>query len=307
MNRIEVTAILQTFCLIGAVIAIAVIIGCQMYPSLTAMTDAVIQSPLSRIFVWEDWTDRQYFWKQFLSGIFVVIVMTGLDQDMMQKNLTCPSLRKAQKDMCAYGICFVPVNLLLLTIGVLLYLYAAQNGISLPAAGDQVFPKLVLEGHFGSVVILLFTLGISSAAFSSVDSSLTALTTTFCVDILNIEKETSEHKAVRKRKIVHLAIIGAFIVLTILFKFIGNNSVIDVIYILASYTYGPLLGLFAFGLFTRYKVRERYTPFFAIASPLICYVLSLLVPCYTGYHFGYELLMLNGILTFLMLYLARRK
>ncbi len=301
------TDALQTLCLIGTVIAVAVIISQQMFPSWKAMTDAVIQSPLSRIFVWDDFSGRQYFWKQFLSGIFIVIVMTGLDQDMMQKNLTCPTLRKAQKDMCAYGISFVPVNLLLLLIGVLLYLYAAQHQLALPADGDQLFPMLVLGGHFGSAVIVLFTLGISAAAFSSVDSALTALTTTFCVDILGIERETSPQNAEGIRKKVHFAIVGVFIVLTILFRFIGNNSVIDVIYILASYTYGPLLGLFAFGIFTHYRIKERFAPVIAIASPLICYVLSLLVPHYTGYHFGYELLMLNGALTFLMLYLTRRK
>ncbi len=299
------TDALQTFCLIGAIIAVVTIISRQMYPSWQSMAQAVSQSPLSRIFVWDDWTSRQYFWKQFLSGIFIVIVMTGLDQDMMQKNLTCPTLRKAQKDMCSYGICFVPVNLLLLLIGVLLYTYAGQNNIAIPADGDQLFPMLVLDGHFGHAVTVLFTLGISAAAFSSIDSALTALTTTFCVDILNIDKTPSSPKAVNRRKAVHLGITISFILLTVLFRLVGNGSVIDMIYVLASYTYGPLLGLFAFGIFTHHKLKERYAPFIAIASPLVCYALSVIVPHYTGYHFGYELLMLNGTLTFLLLYAVR--
>ena len=297
----------QTLCLFMALILIILSVISQMHLSVSEAITTIANSEMSRIFVFDDWVSPHNFWKQFLSGVFVAIVMTGLDQDMMQKNLTCPTLRKAQKDMCAYGISFVPVNLLLLLIGVLLYLYAAQHQLALPADGDQLFPMLVLGGHFGSAVIVLFTLGISAAAFSSVDSALTALTTTFCVEILGIERKTSPQNAEGIRKKVHFAIVGVFIVLTILFRFIGNNSVIDVIYILASYTYGPLLGLFAFGFFTHYRIKERFAPVIAIASPLICYVLSLLVPHYTGYHFGYELLMLNGALTFLMLYLTRRK
>ena len=297
---------LQTLCFICVIIAVLIIIGRQMYPSLTDMTEAIASSSFGRVFIWDDWNDKQYFWKQFLSGIFIVVVMTGLDQDMMQKNLTCPDLQKAQKDMCTYGFFFIPVNLLLLAIGALLYIYARQNSITIPESGDQLFPLLVQNGCFGPLVTVLFILGISAAAFSSIDSALTALTTTFCIDILNIDKETSETHAVKKRKLVHLCIVVFFIILTIMFKWIGNNSVIDVIYIMASYTYGPLLGLFSFGIFTRYQIQERYTPFIAIAAPLICYAFSYLVPYYTHYQFGYELLMLNGALTFFMLYLSRR-
>lgn len=307
IHTLVYTDTLQTLCLIGAIVTVIILLGKQMYPSFSVMAEDISLNPLSRIFVWDDWNSRQLFWKQFLSGVFIVIVMTGLDQDMMQKNLTCANLKKAQKNMCCYGISFIPVNFLLLILGVLLYSYASKHNIPVPEAGDALFPSLVQQGCFGYGVMALFVLGVSSAAFSSIDSALTALTTTVCIDILDIQKESDATRSVLIRKRVHLFIVGIFVMLTILFQKIGNGSVIDVIYTLASYTYGPLLGIFAFGIFTKYQLRERYTPFISVFSPIACYFLSVAVSRFTHYNFGYELLMLNGIITFCLLYLSRKK
>lgn len=294
---------LQTLCMLTALVVVIVLVMGKMNLDWGALCQTVSESEYSRIFVWDDWMSKQSFWKQFLSGVFVAIVMTGLDQDMMQKNLTCKNLREAQKDMCTYGVCFIPVNFLFLVLGVLLYTFAAGQGIDVPAKTDQLFPMLVQEGWFGYGVTVLFVLGIAAAAFSSVDSALTALTTSFCIDILDIEKkQLDEVRATRIRRRVHIAVVFVFVIFTLIFKALNSTSVIDAIYIMASYTYGPLLGLFAFGLFTHKMPRDRFIPVVCVLSPVICYALSVIVPQYTGYHFGYELLMLNGLLTFAALW-----
>ena len=294
---------LQTLCMLTALVVVIVLVMGKMNLDWGALYQTVSESEYSRIFVWDDWMSKQSFWKQFLSGVFVAIVMTGLDQDMMQKNLTCKNLREAQKDMCTYGVCFIPVNFLFLVLGVLLYTFAAGQGIDVPAKTDQLFPMLVQEGWFGYGVTVLFVLGIAAAAFSSVDSALTALTTSFCIDILDIEKkQLDEVRATRIRRRVHIAVVFVFVIFTLIFKALNSTSVIDAIYIMASYTYGPLLGLFAFGLFTRKMPRDRFIPVVCVLSPVICYALSVIVPQYTGYQFGYELLMLHGLLTFAALW-----
>lgn len=294
---------LQTLCMLTALVVVIVLVMGKMNLDWGALCQTISESEYSRIFVWDDWMSKQSFWKQFLSGVFVAIVMTGLDQDMMQKNLTCKNLREAQKDMCTYGVCFIPVNFLFLVLGVLLYTFAAGQGIDVPAKTDQLFPMLVQEGWFGYGVTVLFVLGIAAAAFSSVDSALTALTTSFCIDILDIEKkQLDEGRATRIRRRVHIAVVFVFVIFTLIFKALNSTSVIDAIYIMASYTYGPLLGLFAFGLFTRKMPRDRFIPVVCVLSPVICYTLSVIVPQYTGYQFGYELLMLNGLLTFAALW-----
>ena len=294
---------LQTLCMLTALVVVIVLVMGKMNLDWGALCQTVSESEYSRIFVWDDWMSKQSFWKQFLSGVFVAIVMTGLDQDMMQKNLTCKNLREAQKDMCTYGVCFIPVNFLFLVLGVLLYTFAAGQGIEVPAKTDQLFPMLVQEGWFGYGVTVLFVLGIAAAAFSSVDSALTALTTSFCIDILDIEKkQLDEVRATRIRRRVHIAVVFVFVIFTLIFKALNSTSVIDAIYIMASYTYGPLLGLFAFGLFTHKMPRDRFIPMVCVLSPVICYALSVIVPQYTGYQFGYELLMLNGLLTFAALW-----
>ena len=248
---------------------------------------------MSRIFVFDDWVSPQNFWKQFLSGAFIAIVMTGLDQDMMQKNLTCKSLKDAQKDMCSYGIAFVPANLLFLALGILLAMLA---GDTTGLKGDQLLPDFV---QATVVPQLLLTIGIVAASFSSADSALTSLTTCFCVDI----RRQPDNEQLRKR--MHVVMCFVFVLFILLFKAINSTSLIDAVYILASYTYGPLLGLFTFGLLTRRQPNDRLVPYICIASPLICYALDTTAQHLWHYHFGYELLMLNGLLTFVGLWMTR--
>lgn len=288
---------LQTLCLLGALGIIIVQVASLLGTDLTGAARMVSESEYSRIFVFDDWQSKQNFFKQFFSGIFITIVMTGLDQDMMQKNLSCRNLRAAQKNMYVYGFSFVPVNLLFLSLGILLLIAAPQIGLTLPAKGDDMLPLFAAGGHLGYVVLILFTIGIIAAAFSSADSALAALTTSCCIDLLNIGRY-GEEQAQRIRKWVHLGISALFISCMLVFEAIGSSSVIDTIYVLASYTYGPLLGLFAFGLFTRRIPRGRYVPYVAIASPVICYLTDSFVSATTGYRFGYEMLMVNGLLTF---------
>ena len=288
---------LQTFCLLAALGLILYNVGSQMNLGIVGMMQTVADSNYSSIFVFDDWTSKQNFFKQFLSGIFITIVMTGLDQDMMQKNLSCRNLKEAQKNMYAYGISFVPVNLLFLSLGALLLIFASQSGLALPEKSDDILPFFAAEGRLGIVTMIFFTIGIVAAAFSSADSALTALTTSFCIDILGVER-TNKKDAEKARKWVHFFISVVFIGFILLFKAANNDSIIDAIYTIASYTYGPLLGLFAFGLFTKMRPRDKYVPWVAIASPFVCYAIDRAVNQATGYQFGYEMLMFNGLLTF---------
>ena len=287
----------QTFCLLMALGLILYEVGAQMNLDVSGMATAIQESDYSRIFVFDDWASKQNFFKQFLSGIFITIVMTGLDQDMMQKNLTCRNLKEAQKNMYCYGLSFVPVNFLFLSLGVLLVLLASQQGLALPEAGDDILPFFAAEGRLGFAVLVFFTIGIIAAAFSSADSALAALTTSFCIDIIGLENR-SEKEAESIRKKAHLGISVVFIGIILLFKVANNDSIIDAIYVIASYTYGPLLGLFVFGLFTKMKPRDRFVPYVAVASPFVCFGIDRAVYASTGYQFGYEMLMFNGFLTF---------
>lgn len=286
----------QTTCMFAALILIIYNVMGQLGMSATDAVKAIATDEHSRMFVMDDWISKQNFWKQFLSGAFVVIVMTGLDQDMMQKNLTCRTLREAQKDMCTYGFAFVPANILFMALGVLLMQLAQKDGIALPASGDELLPMFAATGRLGSTVVVLFTIGIVAASFSSADSALTALTTSYCVDIRQREGD----EQLRRRAHIGIAVVfGLFI---LLFKTLNSTSVIDAIYILCSYTYGPLLGLFAFGLFTRRKPCDKLVPYIAVASPIVCFALEKTAMQCWGYKFGYELLMINGLLTFIGLY-----
>lgn len=290
----------QTTCMFAALILIIYNVMGQLGMSATDAVKAIAVDEHSRMFVMDDWISTQNFWKQLLSGAFVVIVMTGLDQDMMQKNLTCRTLREAQKDMCTYGFAFVPANLLFMALGVLLMMLAQKDGIALPASGDELLPMFAATGRLGSTVVVLFTIGIVAASFSSADSALTALTTSYCVDIRQREGD----EQLRRRAHIGIAVVfGLFI---LMFKTLNSTSVIDAIYILCSYTYGPLLGLFAFGLFTRRKPCDKLVPYIAVASPLVCLALEKTAMQCWGYKFGYELLMINGLLTFVGLYVSGR-
>ncbi len=292
------TDTLQTLCMFAALILIIIQVADALDMSVGDAVRAVAADEHSRMFVFDDWVSKQNFWKQFFSGIFIVIVMTGLDQDMMQKNLTCRSLRDAQKDMCSYGLAFVPANLLFLGLGVLLVILAQRQGIALPAAGDDLLPMFAATGQLGHSVVVLFTLGIVAAAFSSADSALTSLTTSFCVDI----RQKPDDESLRRR--AHLWVSVVFVLFVLLFRLVNSSSIIDAIYVMCGYTYGPLLGMFAFSLLTRRSVNDRMVPYIAVASPLICFAVDTLTARFTGYRFGYELLMLNGLLTFAGLWIS---
>lgn len=292
------TDALQTACLLLAAVGIVVAAMHTMQLNWQGAINTIAESPMCRMWEW-DATSKQAFWRQFLSGVFIVVVMTGLDQDMMQKNLTCRNLREAQKDMCCYGLAFLPVNALFLGMGILLYSLCAQQGITPPATGDELLPWLVSSGTLGQWVIIPFTIGIVAAAFSSADSAMTALTTTICVDLLGISEENEQQThAETLRRLVHIAVAVAFALCILIFKVVGNDNILNAIYVMASYTYGPLLGLYAFGLFTKRRIDDRFTPYICLTAPLICGLLDHYAPLWWGYSFGYELLMLNGLLTF---------
>lgn len=299
------TDFLQTICLLGSAIIILVYCGKTLGMNLFESFGSVFSDSHSRIFEFVDWSSKQHFLKQFLSGVFITIVMTGLDQDMMQKNLSCKDLRSSQKDMCSYGAMFFPLNLLFLSIGVLILQVYSSTGMSLPPKGDSLLPGLISSGLLGDTVLIVFTIGIISSAFSSADSALTSLTTSFCIDILDIENPDSRHHARSEstRKIVHILMSFIFVVFILLFEALDSPSVLDAIYTIAGYTYGPLLGLFSFCMFTRRTPSSRFIPLIAVLSPIICYLTDYLTYHYTGYKFGYEMLMFNGLLTFVGLYI----
>ncbi len=287
----------QTFCMFAALILIIFNVIDRLGMTTSEAVSAIVNDVHSRVFVFDDWISRQNFWKQFFSGAFVAVVMTGFDQDMMQKNLTCKTLRDAQKDVCTYGLAFVPANLLFLSLGVLLTILASRMGIALPEQGDDLLPMFAASGRLGDSVVVLFTIGVVAAAFSSADSALTALTTSFCVDIVGRQDDE------RLRRRAHIGVAVVFIGFVLAFKALNNTSVIDAIYILCSYTYGPLLGLFSYGLITHRPTCDRLVPYVCVASPLLCLLIDNAVASTTGYKFGYEMLMLNGLLTFIGLYI----
>ena len=286
----------QTICLFTALIMIILSVTDQLHLSVNEAITTISNSEMSRIFVFDDWVSPHNFWKQFLSGAFIAIVMTGLDQDMMQKNLTCKSLRDAQKDMCTYGVAFVPANLLFLALGVLLTMVLGTG-----LKGDEMLPAYIQSNSHSQLLMMLFTIGIVAASFSSADSALTSLTTSYCVDI---RRQAGNE---RLRKQTHIAMCLFFVLFILLFRALNSTSLINAIYTIASYTYGPLLGLFTFGLFTHRQPHDSMVPAICIASPLLCYALDTTTQYLWDYHFGYELLMLNGLLTFLGLWFSSLK
>ena len=294
---------LQTACMFGALALIIYKVMGALDLNVGEAVQAIAADSHSRMFVFDDWVSRQNFWKQFLSGVFIVVVMTGLDQDMMQKNLSCRNLRDAQKDMCSYGLAFVPANLLFLSLGVLLVMLAQKQGVALPTAADQLVPMFAATGAVGEGVLILFLLGMVAASFSSADSALTALTTSYCVDI----RERPDDERLRRRTHVGMAVV--FIVVIVLFRAVNSTSIIDAIYVMCGYTYGPLLGLFAFALLAKRRgsiFSLSLAPYVCVAAPLLCFAIDQLTVHHFNYHFGYELLMLNGLLTFVGLWFSSR-
>jgi len=267
--------------------------------------DFVLNNELSKTFFFEDYKSGDFFWKQFISGAFIAIVMTGLDQDMMQKNLTCRSLEDAQKNIFWFTIVLTIVNFIFLGLGLLLTVYANQNGID--AQKDDLFPILA-KNNLGIGVFVFFLLGLIAAAYSSADSALTSLTTSFSIDILDIEKKFPKDKQVKVRKQIHIAFSILLIMIIIGFKYIiKDESVIAKLFVFAGYTYGPLLGLYAFGLFTNWKVKDRFVPLLAIFSPIISYFISWSSLTWVGFEFGFFILLLNGFISFVGLFLLRKR
>ncbi len=267
----------------------------------------VAENKLSKMFFFEDAHAGNYFWKQFLSGVFIAIAMTGLDQDMMQKNLTCKSLKDAQKNMFWFSIAIVIVNLFFLALGVLLTDYAATFEIN--ASKDNLFSSIAMSGNLGLATSLFFLLGLIAAAYSSADSALTALTTSFSIDILDIEKMSSEEEKIKLRKKIHVAFSIVLALVIILFKYsIGDNSsVIGDLFTFAGYTYGPLLGLYAFGMFTSLKVKDHFVPLVCVLAPVLTYFISTYSKEKLGFDFSFVILLLNGVLTFFGLCCLIRK
>ncbi len=296
------TDTLQTLFMLTSVILTVVFIASSMNLSLTGIVGVIRDSDYSTMFVFDDFHSKQNFFKQFLSGAFITIVMTGLDQDMMQKNLTCSSLKDAQKNMYWYSAAFIPANLLFLSLGVLLFIFANQNGIAIPERADDLFPLIATGGYLPEVVGVIFILGLVAAAYSSADSALTSLTTSFSVDILNIRKYTEE-KGKRMRLGVHIGFSIVLIFVILLFKALSSDSIISTLFTLAGYTYGPLLGLYAFGLFSKKAVSDKWVPLFAVLAPVITGILDYNAVKWFGFPLGFEKLILNGAVMILFLYL----
>lgn len=301
------TDTLKTFCLVVSVVLCIYYIASDLHLDFTGMVTTISDNDLSRMFFFDDVNDKRYFFKQFLAGVFTMIAMTGLDQDMMQRNLSCKNFKDSQKNMITSGISQFFVILLFLMLGVLLYTFTARQGIDNPAKSDELFPMIATGGYFPGIVGVLFIIGLISAAYSAAGSALTALTTSFTVDILGVKGKTEE-TVVKIRKRVHVGMAVVMGVVIFVFNLLNNTSVIDAVYILASYTYGPILGMFAFGIFTKKQVRDKYIPVVAIASPILCYVLQRNSEAwFGGYQFSYELLIFNALFTFIGLCLLIKK
>jgi Na+/proline symporter len=304
MKTIVWTDTLQTLFMLMAVGVCIYTISNEM--EISNIFAYVADNDLSKTFFFEDVNAGNYFWKRFLAGAFVAIVMTGLDQDMMQKNLTCRNLKDAQKNMFWFTIVLVIVNFFFLALGVLLTDYAQQNGID--AHKDQLFPIIATKGTLGLATAIFFLLGLIAAAYSSADSALTSLTTSFSIDILEIDKKENKKDQEKTRKKIHVLFSLILIATILAFKyFIADQSVIAKIFTFANYTYGPLLGLYAFGLFTKLKVKDKMVPFICLISPFLTYFLNYVALETVGFDFGFSLLILNGCITFAGLYFFKRK
>lgn len=300
------TDTLQTFFMLSAVgVSIYLVAKDLGVLSFQQIYTTVANDTRSEIFNW-DWQSGTNFFKQFASGAFITIVMTGLDQDMMQKNLTCRNIGDAQKNMFWFTVILVIVNLLFLVLGVLLYQFVEVNGLSIPARTDDLYPFLATQ-HFTAFAAIVFILGITAAAYSSADSTLTALTTSFCYDFLEISKKYPKEQQVSIRKKVHLSFTLIMFLVILIFRWINDQSVINAVFIIAGYTYGPLLGLYAFGLFTPWKVKDKWVPYLAVGAPLMAYLISQNSEKWLwGYQFGFEVLILNGLLMFIGLVLLKK-
>ena len=301
MKTIIWTDTLQTTFMLATVFIICYSLINKMNINFSDVFSLINDSEYSKVFFFDDLSNKKYFFKQFFSGMFMAIVMTGLDQDQMQKNLSCRNLKDAQKNMLVFSSILIFVDLIFLCLGALLYIYTDTFNLVVPENADMLFPNIALNSGLPSYVGILFIIGIIAAAYSSADSALTSLTTSFCVDILEFEKQDPK-KQVKTRKYIHLLMSVILLCVILVFNTINDQSVIKSLFIVAGYTYGPLLGMFAFGLFTKINVNDKWVPFVAILSPIICYIIQLY------YAFGFELLILNGMITFIgLLIISKRK
>ncbi len=301
------TDTLQTTFMLLAVVLSIIFISKQMHFSVGELIAGVKHSDASNMMVY-DWRAKNYFLKHFLGGAFIAISMTGLDQEMMQKNLSCRNLREAQTNMFTFSGTLVFVNLIFLFLGAILWMYANAHAINIKYT-DDLFPMIAFN-YLGPIAGIVFLIGLISAAYPSADGALTSLTTTFYFDFLGIDKikQLSNSKKQAFRYMIHISIALIFLIVIVIFRKINDKAIIDKLFTIAGYTYGPLLGFFSFGLFTKWKVKDNWVPLIAVLSPVICYILSAYsIQLFNGYKFGYELLILNGLLTFTGLYLLREK
>ncbi|WP_319511624.1 sodium:solute symporter [uncultured Draconibacterium sp.] len=299
------TDTLQTLFLVSAVVFTIVAISRSLDLNFTGLVKTIAADSNSQLFFW-DWRSGNNFYKQFVSGMFITIVMVGMDQDMMQKNLTCKNKWEAQKNMLVFSMSFLFTVVLFLSLGVMLYIFAREHGISLPENTDDLYPMLALK-YFGLPVGIAFLLGITAAAYSSADSALTALTTSFTVDFLKIHKYPEEKKR-RIKMLSHLMFSVLLIAVILVFDAINNQSIVVAVFTVAGYTYGPILGLFIFGMYTSLKVKDKWVPVVGIFAPVLCYFISSYSETlFNGYQFGFELLILNGAITMLGLLLISEK
>ncbi|MEO5674251.1 MAG: sodium:solute symporter [Chitinophagales bacterium] len=293
------TDMIQTTCMLLALVLSIIFIMHQLDYSPSQMFSSIHEKSLTKTFFW-DWRDKKFFLKQFLSGVFITVAMTGLDQEMMQKNLSCRSLGEAKKNMFTFSFILVLVNLLFLTLGAVMFVYADKINLAVPAQTDQLFPLIALN-YLGDIAGLVFLIGLISALYPSADGALTALTSAFCIDILNLpeRKNLDEKKKTQTRYLVHFSFAVIFLLCITYFRSNNTTSVISTVLNIAAFTYGPLLGLYSFGMFTRRKINDRFSPAICIISPVICYILSThSQQWFAGYQFGFELLLINGALTF---------
>ena len=300
------TDTIQTTFMILAVILSIIYINKSLDWSITEFLYSSDLKEYNRIFVMDNFLERNFFWKHFIGGAFITICMTGLDQDMMQKNLTCRNIGEAKKNMVLFSFILTFVTFLFILLGALLYIYAYKNNISIPANSDLLFPKIALEGSLGQFVGITFILGLIAAAYSSADSALTSLTTSFCIDILKINK-LSPDRQLKIRKQTHIWMSLALIIVVIIYRYVLDRNVIDSLLTVAQYTYGPLLGLFAFGIFTKFKIDDKKVYYVVIINMILIIILGNIdSSSIGGYSIGYELLPINGLLNFIGLYLIRK-
>lgn len=296
----------STFLVLGVILSIAVI-SRELGLNTSELLATAWNGEHTQVFYW-DWKDGRYFWKQFIGGAFIALVMTGLDQNSMQKNLSCRSLSDAKKNIYAFSAVMVVVNIFFLALGALLYAYVGAKGVTLPAKSDLLFPTLALD-HLGTFAAVVFLVGLTAATFSSADSVLTTLTTSFCIDFLGTDRESkwTEDQRTRIRHIVHVVFAALLLGVILLFRAHNSDKIITTVLTLATYTYGPLLGLFAYGLLLRSKVNDHLVPFVCIVPPIACYLINTYsTRWFSGYQVGFELLVFNGFLTGVGLWLIRR-